>query len=78
MSGYLSKDEYIAKYYNEPRKELLTDLYYKTRDNNLLQQENQQLKNILTELEEWLKETLEDYAWNIVKDEIQKIKERYK
>lgn len=33
---------------------------------------------IVAELEEWLKETLEDYAWNIVKDEIQKLKEKYK
>lgn len=33
---------------------------------------------IVAELEEWLKETLEDYAWNIVKEKIQKLKEKYK
>lgn len=33
---------------------------------------------IVSELEEWLKETLEDYAWNIVKEKIQKLKEKYK
>lgn len=33
---------------------------------------------IIAELEEWLKETLEDYAWNIVKDKIQELKEKYK
>lgn len=46
-----------------------------------LQQENKQLKSILTELEEWLemmeeKETIGTYS--MVQDKIQELKEKYK
>ena len=44
-----------------------------------LEQENKQLKSILTELEEWLKER-QDYAYEYenVLDKIQELKEKYK
>lgn len=90
MSGYLSKEEYIAKYYNEPKQELLTDLYYKTRDNILLQQENKQLKNILEELEKYCldkqifteypnyNQLIKNMAYDDILNRIRKLKEEHK
>lgn len=59
-------------------KQFQNQYILKDKEIEQLQQENKQLKSILTELEEWLKETLEDYAWNIVKDKIQELKKKYK
>ena len=90
MNRYLSKEEYIAKYYNEPKQELLTDLYYKTRDNILLQQENEQLKNILEELEQYCldkqifteypnyNQLIKNMAYDDILNRIQKLKEKHK
>ena len=61
--------------------------YYSQYYVNQLQQENKQLKSILTELEEWLKEenTYSDYkdityreTMGCVLDKIQELKEKYK
>lgn len=79
-------------FYNKQDKEELVSMCI-ARDNkiNNLEQENKQLKSILTELEEWLnKEMLggrsKDHLWlqgcydedKLVLNKIQELKEKYK
>jgi len=64
--------------------ELIFEITKLNTDKYLLEQENKQLKSILTELEEWLKETrinssfTDELTLMEVQLKIQELKEKYK